>query len=89
MAIEKLHSKISDVTNLAKENLHLIQNRQHDLIKLETAAGNLNQISRQFACVSKENKWRIWWKNNLRSVLLAIVLVTTFILFLLLINLIF
>jgi len=89
MAIEKLHSTISDVTNLAKENLHLIQKRQHDLVKLETAAANLNQTSRQFACVSKENKWRIWWRNNLRNVLLAIILVTTFILFLLLINLIF
>jgi len=89
MAMEKLHSKISDVKNIAKENLHLIQNRQHDLIKLETAAGNLNQTSRQFACVSKENKWRMWWKNNLRRVQLAIVLVTIFILFLLLITWIF
>lgn len=66
--MDKFQTKVDDVTNIVKENLRLLEKRQVTCEDLVASSENLSDLSKQFSRVSKENKWRIWWKNNLRKI---------------------
>jgi len=82
--MKKFQNDIDDVTKTLKENLHLLETRHVVCGDLVTKAENLKDISEQFSRHSKENKWRIWWKNNFRSIQLALVIFIGIIIFFLL-----
>ena len=52
----------NDLESIAKQNIHLLKDRQGNLEELSKAADNLNDTSKIFHRVSEENKWRLWQK---------------------------
>jgi hypothetical protein len=84
--MEKFQNDIDDVTKIVREKLSLLEKRDCIYGDLLIAAENLNDTSKQFSRLSKENKWRIWWKNNFRSIQLLSIFISIIILILLLIG---
>jgi hypothetical protein len=74
MSITKLQDVVTDLESIAKQNINLLKDRQSNLEELSKAADNLNDTSKIFHRVSEENKWRLWRKNNSRSIKMAFVL---------------
>jgi hypothetical protein len=84
MSMQKLRDNIDAVKNVAQKDLRLMQKRQHDLEQLSTDATNLSKTSETFKLLAEENKWRMWWRNYVRSITIAIVFLSILITILLL-----
>ena len=85
MSLEQLQNEITGVTNLTRENIHLLEQRHINLEKLSTAAAHLHDETDRFARVTNKTKWRMWCKNNLQKIKIALTLLTVLIVLLMLI----
>jgi lysylphosphatidylglycerol synthetase-like protein (DUF2156 family) len=86
--MEKFQNSVDDITKALKENLHLLETRHVVCQDPVNKDENLNDTCEKFSRLAKENKWRIWWKTNIRSIQLAFSFIGIILFFLLLIGLI-